>query len=161
MNTAYHYSYLNESVEYREILKDYGCADNTHMNRRGKTAKDFSHSMKFDADDEEAPDDETEEDRVERLKREFKNTPDYLFVCKAETVAVVEQNLDELAELDVKYTTIPSEKEDQLLVCVFFTDDTFDIMAEILKVKTRLKMYDYMVEFRGYAAELYEQFNSR
>jgi len=77
---------LNDSVEYREILKDYGCADETIMNRRGKTAKDFSHYMKYNEDDDEVPDEETEIQREERLKREFKNTPDYLFVCKAATV---------------------------------------------------------------------------
>lgn len=66
-----------------------------------------------------------------------------------------------MADLDITYTTVDSEKEDQKLVCVFFTDETFDIMGEILKVKTRLKMYDFMVEFRSYAFELFEKFNSR
>lgn len=126
------------------------------MNRRGKTAKDFSHYMKYNEDDDEMPEGEDEVQREERLKREFRNTPDYLFVCKAATVGVVEGNLKELADLDITYQTIDSEKEDQKLVCVFFTDDTFDIMAEILKVQARLKMYDYMVNFRGYASEIFE-----
>ena len=60
MNTAYHYSYLNDSVEFREILKDYGAADNTILNLRGKNAKDFSHYMKFNEDDDEGPVPESE-----------------------------------------------------------------------------------------------------
>jgi len=46
-------------------------------------------------------------------------------------------------------------------VCVFFSDDTFDTMAEMLNVQTRLKQYDFMTRFRGYASEIFEQFNSR
>lgn len=46
-------------------------------------------------------------------------------------------------------------------MCVFFSNETYDTMAEMLNVKTRLKMYDYMCRFRGYASELFEQYNSR
>jgi len=89
------------------------------------------------------------------------NTPDYLFICRPTTFQVVERNLKGLASLDVSFTTIPNSDDSKMLVCVFFSDDTYDVMAEILRVKTRLKMYDYMNEFKGYASELFEQYNSR
>ena len=60
LNTALHYSYLNESVEFKEVLKDNNATNLAIMNRRGKNAKDFSHYMKWDSDDEEAPDGEDE-----------------------------------------------------------------------------------------------------
>jgi len=83
-------------------------------------------------------------------------TPDYVFICRNKTAYVLKRNLDALAELDVTYQSIPNEKGDRILVCVFFSNETYDTMAEMLKVKTRLKMYDYMCRFRGYASELYE-----
>lgn len=151
LNTSLHYSYLNDDAEYREVLRENDAADEAALNRRGKNAKAFSHKMKYDSEDEEVNDEEGEEARRLRRKYEMLNTPDYLFVCRPSTAHVVERNLRALESLDVSYTTIPNEKEDRMLVCVFFTDDTYDVMAEILRVKTRLKMYSYMSEFKGYA----------
>eukprot|EP00351_Strombidinopsis_sp_SopsisLIS2011_P000435 CAMPEP_0116874752 /NCGR_PEP_ID=MMETSP0463-20121206/6314_1 /TAXON_ID=181622 /ORGANISM="Strombidinopsis sp, Strain SopsisLIS2011" /LENGTH=119 /DNA_ID=CAMNT_0004518911 /DNA_START=852 /DNA_END=1211 /DNA_ORIENTATION=- len=96
MNTALHYSYLNDSVEFREVLLENEAANLGIMNRRGKNAKDYSHRIKWDSDDEEAPEDENEQEREERRMREFKNTPDYVFICRDATVHVIEKNLKEL-----------------------------------------------------------------
>lgn len=161
LNTAFHYSYLNDDAEFREVLREGKAADDAALNRRGKSAKAFSHKMKYDSEDEEINDEETEKERKLRRKYDMLNTPDYIFVCRDTTAHVIERNLNALESLDVSYTTISTEKEDKRLVCVFFSNDTYDVMAEILRVKTRLKMYDYMNEFKGYASELFEQYNSR
>lgn len=69
---------------------------------------------------------------------------------------VIEKNLKELADLEITFITLDSEQEDRKLVCVFFSDDTFDTMGEMLKVQTRLKQYDTMTRFRGFASEIFE-----
>jgi len=60
LNTALHYSYLNDEAEYREVLKENKAADKDSLNRRGKTAKAFSHKSKYDSEDEEIDEDEDE-----------------------------------------------------------------------------------------------------
>ena len=57
-----------------------------------------------------------------------------MFVCRTTTVHVIERNLKELEDLEITFTTLDSEEEDKKLVCVFFSDDTFDTMGEMLKV---------------------------
>ena len=46
-------------------------------------------------------------------------------------------------------------------VVIFMTDSKIDMMAEQMKIETRLKKYDCLLPFKSEARNMFEQFNSR
>ena len=54
-----------------------------------------------------------------------------------------------------------SSGEELIRVVIYFDDPKIDLMAEKLKVETRLKEFDCQLPFKNYAARLFSQFSSR
>lgn len=50
---------------------------------------------------------------------------------------------------------------DLISVVLYFDDSVVDLMAEILNVECRLSKYDCKQPFKCYAADMFDQFNSR
>jgi len=62
---------------------------------------------------------------------------------------------------DEEKKKLVNEKDGLKYVVVFFEDSFLDLMAEILHVKTRLSNFDCMVDFKCFADDFFEPFNSR
>ena len=100
-------------------------------------------------------------------------TPDYCFVARADTVSVLRLELDSLVRRGgVFYSIFPKVssaedffKEDRgtdpMMVVLYFDDSFIDMMGEILKIECRISQYDCSAKFVCYAADLFDQFNSR
>ena len=50
---------------------------------------------------------------------------------------------------------------DQTIVVIYVDDTLLDVMAELIKVKCRLSNHKCMLEFKCYAADLFEQFDNQ
>ena len=50
---------------------------------------------------------------------------------------------------------------DTIIVVLYFDDSVVDLMAEILQIECRLSKYDCQQPFKCYAADMFDQFNSR
>lgn len=47
------------------------------------------------------------------------------------------------------------------MIVLYFDDSVIDLMGEILKIKCRLSLHDCQSEFKCYAEDFFDQFNSR
>ena len=100
-------------------------------------------------------------------------TPDYCIVTRFDTLQVLRLELDSLVSRGGVYYSIfdkvkkpeDFQKEertsDLMMVVLYFDDSVVDLMAEILNVECRMSKYDCQLPFRCYAADMYDQFNSR
>ena len=100
-------------------------------------------------------------------------TPDYCFVARADTVSVLRLELDSLVRRGgVFYSIFPKvstpedfTKEDRgtdkMMVVLYFDDAVIDMMGEILKVDCRISQFDCSAKFKCFAADLFDQFDSR
>ncbi len=100
-------------------------------------------------------------------------TPDYCLVTRADTLALLRLELDSLVERGGIYYSIfdkidtPQDFEktkrgsDTMMVVLYFDDSVIDLMAEILEIECRVSKYDCQLPFKCYAADLFDQFNSR
>lgn len=50
---------------------------------------------------------------------------------------------------------------DQMMLVLYFDDSVIDTMAEIINIECRLSKYDCQLPFKNFAAEQFDQFNSR
>ena len=48
-----------------------------------------------------------------------------------------------------------------MMVVLYFDDSVLDTMAEIIHLECRLSKYDCQLPFKNYAADHFDQFNSR
>ena len=48
-----------------------------------------------------------------------------------------------------------------MMVVLYFDDSVIDLMGEIMGIETRVSKSDCQVPFRCYAADMFDQFNSR
>ena len=73
------------------------------------------------------------------------------------------QSLDNLTQSGgVYYSIYPrDDKDDEFVIVVYFDDIMLDLMGELLEVKCRLSIHDCNASFKCYAADLFENFNSR
>lgn len=53
------------------------------------------------------------------------------------------------------------EKHDVILIVLYFDDSVIDLMGEIINVECRLSKYDCALPFKCFAADMFDQFNSR
>jgi len=51
--------------------------------------------------------------------------------------------------------------EDETIIVVYVDDTLLDVMAELLRVKCRMSEYKVQMEFKCYAADLFEQFDNQ
>ena len=102
------------------------------------------------------------------------STPDYCIVTRADTVNVLRLQLDSLVSRGGIYYSVfdkvNSEEDfektdrgasDTIILVLYFDDSVIDLMGEILEVECRLSKYDCTMPFKCYAADMYDQFNSR
>jgi hypothetical protein len=67
---------------------------------------------------------------------------------------------DKLMSDEEKKKTV-DDKDVLKYVVVYFEDSFLDLMAEVFHVKTRLSNFDCMVDFKCFAEDFFEPFNSR
>ena len=62
----------------------------------------------------------------------------------------------------IYYSTYDRDGSDgeELIVVVYVDDTLLDVMAELLKVKCRMSTHKVMLEFKCFAADLFEQFDN-
>ena len=50
--------------------------------------------------------------------------------------------------------------EEELIVVIYVDDILLDVMAELLKVKCRMSNHKVLMDFKCFAADLFEQFDN-
>ena len=100
-------------------------------------------------------------------------TPDYCLVTRADTLALLRLELDSLVSRGGVFYSIFDQVEnpedfdkterttDKMMVVLYFDDSVIDLMGEILSVECRMSKYDCQLPFRSFAADQFDQFNSR
>ena len=48
-----------------------------------------------------------------------------------------------------------------MMVVLYFDDSVIDLMGEIMNVECRLSQFNLTQPFKNYAADMFDQFNSR
>lgn len=99
----------------------------------------------------------------QKEKLAYFSDPNYCFVIKKDNMRIMRQSLDNLTHSGgVFYSVYDRDNStDEAIVLVYFDDIMLDLMGELLEVQCRLSIHDLNTEFKCYAADLYEQFNSR
>ena len=95
---------------------------------------------------------------TKKEKLAFYNDPDYVFIVKTESMNIMRASLENLCQTGgVFYSTFNRDnKEDQMIVVVYFDDIMIDLMGELLEVKCRLSVHDCNADFKCFAADLFE-----
>ena len=102
-------------------------------------------------------------------------TPDYCIVTRADTLKILLLELDSLVSRGGVYYSIYDHVEkledfdktketrsnDTMILVLYFDDSVIDLMGEILEVECRLSKYDVTQPFKCYAADCFNEFNSR
>ena len=97
-----------------------------------------------------------------KQKLAFYNDPDYCFIVQKEYMSTMREALEPLMKSGgIYYSTYDRDgMADQTIVVIYVDDTLLDVMAELIKVKCRLSNYKCMLEFKCYAADLFEQFDN-
>ena len=113
------------------------------------------------------------------LKRKQKiahyKSPDYCIVTRADTIKILRLELDSLVSRGGVFYSIfdhivepedfnktkETRGSDTLIMVIYFDDSVIDLMGEIFEVECRLSKYDCVQPFKCYAADKFDQFNSR
>jgi len=100
-------------------------------------------------------------------------TPDYCIITRADTLSLLRLELDSLVSRGGIYYSLfdkietPEDFEkvergaDTMMVVLYFDDSVIDLMGEIMGIEARISKYDTQVPFKCYAADMFDQFNSR
>jgi len=100
-----------------------------------------------------------------KQKLAFAKDPDYCFVTTKEMVGILKVEIDSLLrDNGVYYSIFEKKVPDEQGTCImvlYFDDNLIDLFAEINHVKARLKSQPILTEFRCYASDFFETFNSR
>jgi len=102
-------------------------------------------------------------------------SPDYCLVTRFNTLKLLRHALEPLVSRGGLFYSIfakveaPGDlmvgktrlAEDVMMVVLYFSDSEIDLMAEILGVQCRLASHDTQLPYKSYAADMFEQFNSR
>jgi len=99
-----------------------------------------------------------------KQKQAFYNDPDYCFIVQKAYMNTMREALEPLLKSGgIYYSSYDKDdSNNEELVVVIYVDDTLlDVMAELLKVRCRLSAHKLMVEFKCYAADLFEQFDNQ
>ena len=93
----------------------------------------------------------------------FFRDPDYTFVTTNDMLPILKMELDSLLRDGGVYFSVfeTNSDTDRRVVVLYFDDSLIDMMAEIQGVKARLSNYPVLTEFKCFASDLFEQFNSR
>jgi len=98
-----------------------------------------------------------------KQKIAFYNDPDYCFIVQKAYMNTMREALEPLMKSGgIYYSTYPCDSNPDELIVVIYVDDTLlDVMAELLRVKCRVSSHKCMLEFKCYAADLFEQFDNQ
>ena len=113
------------------------------------------------------------QDLTKKQKLAHYKTPDYCIVTRADTLGVLRLELESLVSRGGVFYSIFNKIEEAgdfakrstgpetMLIVLYFDDSVIDLMGEILNVQCRLSKYDCQQPFKCYAADMFDQFNSR
>ena len=93
----------------------------------------------------------------------FYGDPDYCFVVQKEYMSTMREALDPLLKNGGIYYTYYDriDEPDEVTMVVYVDDILLDVMGEIIKMKCGMSNYRCMMDFKCYAADLFEQFSNR
>ncbi len=97
-----------------------------------------------------------------KQKIAFYNDPDYCFVVQKEYMSTMREALDPMMKSGGIYYSYYDRKdnEEELIVVIYVDDILLDVMAELLKVKCRMSNHKILMDFKCFAADLFEQFDN-
>ena len=100
---------------------------------------------------------------TDKQRLAYYKDPDYAFVTTKEMVPILKMELDSLLRDKGVYYSIFDKKvpDETQIVVLYFDDNLIDLYAEIQNIKARLKSHPILSEFRCYASDFFEKFNSR
>jgi len=99
-----------------------------------------------------------------KQKVAFYNDPDYCFVVQKDYMSTMREALDPLLKSGgIYYSTYPrKDNPNEEVIMVLYVDDILlDVMGEMLKIKCRMSSFRCIMDFKCYAADLFEQFDNR
>ncbi len=93
-----------------------------------------------------------------KQKIAFYNDPDYCFVVEKKYMSTMREALDPMMKSGGIYyaSYVRKNNEDELIVVIYVDDILLDVMAELLKVKCRMSNHKIMMDFKCFAADLFE-----
>ena len=97
-----------------------------------------------------------------KQKMAFYNDPDYCFVVEKDYMSTMREALEPLLRSGGIYYSVFDKKdnEDRAVIVVYVDDILLDVMGEILKIKCRASTHKCLMDFKCYAADLFEQFDN-
>lgn len=148
---------------------------NQTPNFRGEYPSEMIHNTKVDSTD-----DEEHECPIKKLEGtvivkehevplEYKSRlyqkPDFAFVVQKSSMSNFEKEIRTLVQRgSVYYEVFDREglkNQATCLVVVFFDDPVIDTQAEVMKVRTQLKEWLCLSEFKAFARDSFKSFNGR
>lgn len=98
-------------------------------------------------------------------KKRFYKQPDLALVVTKKTFSILKRDLESLISKGGVYYEVfdmaNQEKSEKQVVVIFIDDSMLDLMAETMKMKSRLAEYDCRIEFKTFMREKFERFTGR